>query len=169
MTLAPALGPIGRVRNSLVTAMHRADRTTVHDSSRPINLIVSSEPIQQREVNEIPHAGSLPIPQAAPTRHPRAAPEFLREHLPGDAAAEDEQNAGETRAIGDARPSAFRPTCWSWQERFDKIPQRIGEQRRSHNRPRYFGNKISFRRFCYTLLASQMEWNARNHHIWFEQ
>jgi hypothetical protein len=54
-----------------------------------------------------------------------------------------------TRAIGEARPSAFRPTCWSWQERFDKIPQRIGEQRRSHNRPRYFGDNI--RRFCYTL------------------
>jgi len=44
MTLAPALGPIGRVRTSLVTAMHRADGTTVHDRSRPINLIVSSEP-----------------------------------------------------------------------------------------------------------------------------
>ena len=49
MTLAPALGPIGRVRTSQVTAMHRADGTTVHDRSRPINLIVSSEPIQQRE------------------------------------------------------------------------------------------------------------------------
>jgi hypothetical protein len=52
MALAPALGPIGRT--GLITAMHRADGTTVHDRSRPINLIVSSEPIQQREVNEIP-------------------------------------------------------------------------------------------------------------------
>ena len=94
VALAPALGPIGRVRTSVVTAMHRADGTTVHDRSRPINLIVSSEPIQQREVNEIPHARSLPIAQAAPTRHPRSAAEFLREHLPRDAAAEDEQNAG---------------------------------------------------------------------------
>ena len=46
MALAPALGPIGRVRTGLITAMHRADGTTVHDRSRPINLIVSSEPIQ---------------------------------------------------------------------------------------------------------------------------
>jgi len=125
MTLAPALGPIGRVRTSLVTAMHRADGTTVHDRSRPINLIVSSEPIQQREVNEIPHARSLPIAQAAPTRHPRPAPEFLREHLPGNAAAKDEDNAGEARAIRDARPSALWSTGWNRQERFDKIPQRI--------------------------------------------
>ena len=107
MALAPPLGPIGGIRTSMVTTMHCADGTAVHDRSRPINLILSSEPIQQREVNEIPHARSLPIAQAAPTRHPRPAPEFLREHLPRDAAAEDEQNAGETRAIGDARPSTF--------------------------------------------------------------
>jgi len=87
MALAPALGPIGRVRTSLVTAMHRADGTTVHDRSRSINLIASSEPIQQREVNETPHARSLPIAQAAPTRHPRPAPEFLREHVPRNAGA----------------------------------------------------------------------------------
>jgi len=74
MTLAPALGPIGRVRTSLV-------------------------------------------------------------------AAEDEQNAGETRAIGDARPSTFPPTWWSWQERFDQIPQRIGKQRRSHTRPRFVADE----------------------------
>ena len=141
MTLAPALGPIGRVRTSLVTAMHRADGTTVHDRSRPINLIVSSEPIQQREVNEIPHARTLPIAQAAPTRHPRSAPEFLREHLPRDAAAEDEQNAGETRTIGDARPSAFRPTWRSGKERFDKIPQRVWKQRGGHTRSRHLANK----------------------------
>ena len=35
------MGPIGRVRTSLVTAMHGADGTTVHDRPRPINLIVS--------------------------------------------------------------------------------------------------------------------------------
>ena len=49
--------------------MHSADGTTVHDRSRPINLIVSSQPIQQREVNEIPYARSLTIAQAAPTGH----------------------------------------------------------------------------------------------------
>ena len=141
MALAPALGPIGGVRTCLVTAMHRADGTTVHDRSRPINLIVSSEPIQQREVNEIPHARALPIAQAAPTRHPRPACESLREHLPGNAAAEDEDDAGETRTVRNARPSAFRPTWWSWQERFDKIPQRIGKQRRSHTRSRYFADE----------------------------
>jgi hypothetical protein len=32
----------------------------------------------------------LPVAQATPARHPRSAPEFRPEHLPGNAAAEDE-------------------------------------------------------------------------------
>ena len=46
--------------------------------------------------------------RVVPIRSSEAHRKFLREHPPGDAAAEDKQNAGETRAIGDARPSAFR-------------------------------------------------------------
>ena len=103
----------------------------------PINLIVAREPIQQRKVDQIPHARLLPVAQATPTRHPRAAPEFLREHLPRNTAAKDEDNAGEARAVRDARPSAFWPTVWSWQERFDEIPQRIWKQCEGHTRTRY--------------------------------
>ena len=44
---------LGRVRTSLVTAMHRADGTTVHDRSRPINLIFSSEANPARAEYEI--------------------------------------------------------------------------------------------------------------------
>ena len=119
MPFASTLGAVGRIGTRLRAAMHRAHRATIDHRPRPIDLILSSEPIQQREVNEIPHARSLPIAQAAPTRHPRTALEFLREHLPRDAAAEDEQNAGQTRAIRNARPSALRPTWCSGQERFD--------------------------------------------------
>jgi hypothetical protein len=61
--------------------------------------------------------------------------------VPGNAGAEDKQNAGETRAIKDARPSAFRPRRWSWQERFNKIPQRIGKQCRGDTRSRYFADE----------------------------
>ena len=105
--------------------VHSADGTTVHDRPRPINLAVAREPIQQRKVDQIPHARQLPIAQPPRACHPRSAPEFLREHLPGTAAARDEDNAGEARAIRDARPPTFWPSGWNRQERFDKIPQRI--------------------------------------------
>ena len=141
MALASALGPISWIRPSLVPAVHRADGTTVHDRPGPINLIVAREPIQQRKVDQIPHPRLLPVAQATPARHPRPAPEFLREHVPGNAAAEDKQNAGETRTVRNARPSAFRSTWWSGQERSDKIPQRIGKQRRSHTHSRYFADE----------------------------
>jgi hypothetical protein len=51
-------------------------------------------------VDQIPHARLLPVAHATPARHPGPAPEFLREHLPGNTAAKDEVNAGEARAGG---------------------------------------------------------------------
>jgi hypothetical protein len=76
-------------------------------------------------MDQIPNARPLPIAQAPPARHPRPAPEFLREHLPGNAAAKDEDDARQARAIR----NAWSATSWpSWQNRkegFDKIPQRI--------------------------------------------
>ena len=36
MALAPAFGPVGGVRTGLVTAVHRADGTTLHDRPRPM-------------------------------------------------------------------------------------------------------------------------------------
>src|SRR5262249_61377388 len=74
---------------------------------RPINLVAASEPIQQRKVDQIPHARQLPIAQAPPARHPRSALEFLREHLPRNAGAKDENDAGQARAIRNLRPPTF--------------------------------------------------------------
>jgi hypothetical protein len=65
-------------------------------------------------VDEIPHTRLLPVAQPTPARHPRPTPKFLRQHLPRDTAAEDKENAGQTCAIRDGRPSAFWPTRWNW-------------------------------------------------------
>jgi hypothetical protein len=91
---------------------HRRTRrgwNTIHDRPRPINLVGASEPIQQRKVDQIPHARPLPIAQAAPARHPRSAFELLREHLPGNSAAKHEDNAGQARAIQNARARTSWP------------------------------------------------------------
>src|SRR5437773_11269469 len=46
--------------------------------------------------------------QATPAGHSRPAPEFVREHLPGNTTAKDAVNACEARAIRDARPPCSR-------------------------------------------------------------
>jgi hypothetical protein len=125
MALAPPLGPIGGIRTGLVTAVHRADATTVHDRARPIDLVIAREPIQQRKVDQIPHASLLPVPQTTPARHSRSAPEFLREHLPRNTATKDEDNTCQARAFRDARSTAPWPSWKTRQERLDKIPQQI--------------------------------------------
>jgi hypothetical protein len=137
MTLTPALGAVGGIRTGLVTPAHRADGTTVHDRPRPINLIVPSQPIEHRKVDEIPNTCLLPVAHAPPARHPRTAAQFRRQHLPREAAAKDKENAGKTRSIGYAWPSTFGSSWWNRQERLDKIPQRIWKQRGGHNRSRY--------------------------------
>jgi hypothetical protein len=49
--LLPRLARSGGIGTGLVTAVHRADGTTVHDRPRPINLVVACEPIQEREMD----------------------------------------------------------------------------------------------------------------------
>lgn len=102
MTLAPALGPISGIWTGLVTAVDRADGNNCPRPPRPINLVGAREPVQQRKVHQIPNARPLPIAQAPPARHPRPAPEFRREHLPGNAAAKDEDDVRQARAIRNA-------------------------------------------------------------------
>ena len=131
-------------------------RYTTH-RQRPINLAIACKPIQQCKVDQVPDACLLPVAHPTPARHPRPTPEFLRQHLPGDAAAEDKQNAGETRAIRDARPSAFRSTWWSGKERFDKIPQRIWKQRRGHTPSRYLANESQVAQVLLRALSFQMD------------
>ena len=88
-------------------------------------------------MDQIPHARALAIAQAPPARHPRSASEFLREHLPRNAAAKDEENAGQARAIRHARSATLWPSWKNRQKRFDKIPQRIWKQRGGHAPSRY--------------------------------
>ena len=73
---APALRPVGWIRTGLASSEHHSHGTTVYHSARPINFALASEPIQQREVNEIPDAGVLPIAEASPAGHPAATPEL---------------------------------------------------------------------------------------------
>lgn len=108
MPFASALGAIRGIRTYLRAATHRPHRATVNDGTRPINFAVARQPAQKREVHQIPDAFLLPIAQASPTGHPRSAAQFLRQHLPRNPAAQHEEDARETCAIRDSRPSTVR-------------------------------------------------------------
>jgi hypothetical protein len=137
MALAPAFGPVGRIRTGLPSTIHCPHGAAIDNSPRPTNLIVTREPIEQRKVHQVPSAGRLPVAQASPACHSGPTAHFARQHLPRDAAAKDKENTAEARSIREARPSTLRSLYWNWKEWFDKIPQRIRKQRDGHNSSHY--------------------------------
>jgi hypothetical protein len=112
--------------------------TTDRDQS-----ICASRASQSRsaKVDQIPDVRVLPVAQATPARHPRPAPEFLREHPTGNTVAKDEDNAGEAGAIRNAWPPTVWPSGRNRQERFDQLPQPIWKQRGGHTCSRYFADQ----------------------------
>jgi hypothetical protein len=82
MTLAPSLDAIRGIWTGLRTGVHRADRAAVNNRSGPIDVAFAGEPIQEREVHQIPHPFCLPVAQASPACHARTTAQFLRQHLP---------------------------------------------------------------------------------------
>jgi hypothetical protein len=83
-------------------------------------------------MNQIPDAFLLPVAQTPPTGHARPAAQFLRQHSPGNPAAQNKEDAGEACTIRDSRPATVRSRRWNRQKRCDKIPQRVGQQHGGH-------------------------------------
>src|SRR6478672_4199671 len=122
MTLASAFASIGGIATGLLSGIHRAHGATIDHCPRPINSAVARQPIEYREVDEIPHTGQLPVAQASPARHPRTEAQFVWQHLPRDATAKDQENAGETRSIRDAWSSTLRSSWWESERRVRRDP-----------------------------------------------
>jgi hypothetical protein len=143
------------VRAGLRPATHRTHRTAVHDGTRPIDVAVAREPIQKREEHQVPDTILLPVAQASPARHARSAAQFLGKHLPRNPATQHEQDAHQAGAIRDARASTARSQRWNRQQRFDQIPQCIGQQHDSHTRTlvRPYGRHLyaASGGYCYSL------------------
>ncbi len=70
-----------------------ADEDRVHAGAAPINEVGRLQPRQQCLVEPLPDAGLVPVPQPAPAGHARAAAHLFGQHLPGDAAPQNEQDA----------------------------------------------------------------------------
>src|SRR5215212_2019077 len=60
--------------------------TTEAGGPLPLYLVGLSEAVEKDSVQPLPHPGLLPLLQAFPAGHPRAAAHLLGQHLPGDTA-----------------------------------------------------------------------------------
>jgi hypothetical protein len=103
--------------------------TAVHDRPRPVNLPIASQPVQQSEVDQSPEARLLPVTEPPPTGHSRAATQFLRQHLPRNPAAEDEQNPRDISTVWETGSTSVGLRRRGRQQGWNQIPQSIGKQR----------------------------------------
>src|SRR5262245_4212654 len=98
MALAPTFGAIRRIRTSLRAAAHGANGAAVDNRAGPIYVAFTRQPAQDSEMHQIPNALLVQVAQPSPAGHARA--KFLGQQLPRHAAAQHEQDADETGAIG---------------------------------------------------------------------
>jgi len=99
----------------------------------PIDALLLPDPLEQGMQELLPDAPALPVPEAAPTGDARAAAHLLGEHLPGDTAAEDKDDARQASAVVHGRPAALAgPGLVPRRERRDGLPEFVGDQRFGH-------------------------------------
>src|SRR3954471_13358154 len=130
--LAARLAAVGRVRPGRGPAGLGGQARRVERAPAPVDQPGLAEPVEQRVVERLPDAGLLPIAEPAPAAHPAAAAHLLREHLPGDAALEDEEDAGQRRAILDRRTAAFRAWRMGRKQGAEEGPEGVGNERCCH-------------------------------------
>src|SRR5215218_7372280 len=98
----------------------------------PVDLVGLAEVVEHRLVEALPHARFVPLLEAPPAGHARAASHLLGEHLPRDAALEHEQDAGERRPVVHAGPAALGLGRLLGQQRLDHFPQFVRNEFFSH-------------------------------------
>ena len=76
----------------------------------------------------MPPTGFLPIPQPAPALHAVAAAHFLGQQLPGDAAPQNKENAGQDGTVGNPRPATLGFRRRRGQKRINQKSQVVGQE-----------------------------------------
>lgn len=121
----------------------------MHLSSAPQQLLTTqTEPSTQsalvwqvwqiaphRHRKPFPDAGLLPVAQTAPTSRAADAAECHRQHLPRNPALEHEDDASEDGTVRHTGAATLRLGRFLGQERFDGLPQVIGDQSRALHGP----------------------------------
>src|SRR3954447_17058287 len=132
VALAARLAAVGRVRPGRGPAGLGGQARRVERAPAPVDQPGLAEPVERRVVDPRPAAALLPVPEPSPAGHAGAAAHLLREHLPGDAALQHEQDAGQSGAVLDRRAAALRTWRARREERSEQGPEGVGNQGCSH-------------------------------------
>src|SRR5512135_2509383 len=89
------------------TPKNGAEGLAVHAAVLPVDALLLPDPLEQGVQEFLPDAAPLPVPQPAPAGHAGPAAHLLRQHLPGEAALQDEDDAGQAGAVVHRRPAAL--------------------------------------------------------------
>src|SRR5690606_7085893 len=113
----------------------RADGRRVDQGTRPIDLVGPMQVREEQSMHLRPDARSLPVPEPAPAGHARATAHLLGQHLPGNAAAQDKEDAGQTCAGRQGlAPRSAKSAPLDRDEGFDDVPQFVIQQGFGHDR-----------------------------------
>src|SRR5262249_6867068 len=105
-----------------------AEALAVHAAVLPVDALLLADPLEQGVQELLPDAAPLPVPEPAPAGHAGPAAHLLREHLPGDAAPQDEDDAGQAGPVVHRRPA---PLAGASPVR---RPERVGDPPLNHPR-----------------------------------
>ena len=98
----------------------------------PVDQAGAAESVEKQVVERPPNFGSLPVPEPPPAGHAGAAAHLLRQHLPRDAALEDEEDAGQRCAVLDRRAAALRARRTGREQGAEEGPEGVGNERCCH-------------------------------------
>ena len=80
-------------------------------------------------MERVPHARLVPVAQPAPAGHAAAAAHLLRQHLPRDAALQDEDDPGQAGPVRHPGVAALGLGSLGREERLDHRPELVTDQR----------------------------------------
>jgi hypothetical protein len=135
----------------------------IHDHIREVDLVGSTQFVQQQAVELVPDARSTPFVQAVPQGHAAAA-HLLGKILPRKAGLEHENNPGQADPIRDTRFADSPHVRMFRQDRLDQFPQFVRHQWLAHrvlldSDAYYFARNIQARQWLFlealnTVLAA---------------
>jgi len=136
MVFAPQLAPIRGIWAGFFASARSPQRSAVHESAVPIDLVFGLEVREQEFKKALPNSGSLPSAQVAQAGESRGKRTGSRKTTPGDARSQDEKDSSnDPTKVGGFSPGELNMTILSWfgKQRLQAFPKVVRQDCRSHD------------------------------------